>query len=380
MSNGIKVRLLLVVVLFSSFAMTFAQDTPFQVEVVVSVARMRWGPGPTFVVQHYANAGHALTVLEVDSTSNPPWTWYNARTPSNVVAWIRADLVRLATGAAAVVPQVHNPTGTYPVAFDNLCNTAIFRPCQDGTDFLLWQAGYWAFDRYDHWEHGGWNLDIVYHQNPCKLNRLCSTKEEWDAGRLEAELLAITATPEATITPFAVEVTVVKEIEIDVVWETLDRATTAKQLLGRSSVDPSPPGELYNPPLEPLRNKISTGSLYGEFRFNRESVTVSCQYWHNARKEPTEFVKSREFSVNIKKLGDELDCKNRNFNDDIDDDDVVSRQWKITVARSYTGRGQIRNVSWKLSATYGVEPNAECVSATTGEFNNTGPCKLNFGR
>ena len=256
--------------------------------------------------------------------------------------------------------------------------TAIFRPCQDGTDFLLWQAGYWAFDRYDHWEHGGWNLDIVYHQNPCKLNRLCSTKEEWDAGRLEAELLAITATPEATITPFAVEVTVVKEIEIDVVWETLDRATTAKQLLGRSSVDPSPPGELYNPPLEPLRNKISTGSLYGEFRFNRESVTVSCQYWHNARKEPTEFVKSREFSVNIKKLGDELDCKNRNFNDDIDDDDVVSRQWKITVARSYTGRGQIRNVSWKLSATYGVEPNAECVSATTGEFNNTGPCKLNL--
>ncbi len=218
MSNGIKVRLLLVAVLFSSFAMTFAQDTPFQVEVVVSVARMRWGPGPTFVVQHYANAGHALTVLEVDSTSNPPWTWYYARTPSNVVAWIRADLVRLATGAAAVVPQVENPTGTYPVAFDNLCNTDIFRSCQDGTDFLLWQAGYWAFDRYEHWERGGWNLDIVYHQNPCKLDRLCSTKEEWDAGRLEAEVgLLVTATPEGTITPFVVTVVSTKT---EVVWVT----------------------------------------------------------------------------------------------------------------------------------------------------------------
>ncbi len=240
MSNGIKVILLLVAVLFSSFAMTFAQDTPFQVEVVVSVARMRWGPGPTFVVQHYANAGHALTVLEVDSTSNPPWTWYYARTPSNVVAWIRADLVRLATGAAAVVPQVENPTGTYPVAFDNLCNTAIFRSCQDGTDFLLWQAGYWAFDRYEHWERGGWNLDIVYHQNPCKLDRLCSTKEEWDAGRLEAELLAITATPEGTITPFVV--TVVSTKVVEVVWTTLIGSEITR-LPGRSAGV-----ENYNPP------------------------------------------------------------------------------------------------------------------------------------
>ena len=187
MSNGIKFTFLLSVILIVMFSMTFAQGVPFQAEVTVSVARMRWGPGPAYVVQHYANLGHVLTVLEADAESDPPWTWYYARTPSGVESWIRGDLIRR-TDAPVPVVRVDAPTGTYPVADNNLCNTTLFRPCQDGTDHDLWEAGYWANDRYDHWEHGGWNLDIVYHQNACKANRLCTTKEQWDAGRVEAEL------------------------------------------------------------------------------------------------------------------------------------------------------------------------------------------------
>ena len=129
------------------------------------------------------------------------------------------------------VVRVDAPTGTYPVADNNLCNTTLFRPCQDGTDHDLWEAGYWANDRYDHWEHGGWNLDIVYHQNQCKSNQLCTTKEAWDAGRVEAELLAVTATPEVTLTPFGIKVTV--EVEVRTVWETL-YWYSAGQVLGPS--------------------------------------------------------------------------------------------------------------------------------------------------
>ena len=176
MSNGIKFTFLLSVILIVMFSMTFAQGVPFQAEVTVSVARMRWGPGPAYVVQHYANLGHVLTVLEADAESDPPWTWYYARTPSGVESWIRGDLIRR-TDAPVPVVRVDAPTGTYPVADNNLCNTTLFRPCQDGTDHDLWEAGYWANDRYDHWEHGGWNLDIVYHQNACKANPLCTTKE-----------------------------------------------------------------------------------------------------------------------------------------------------------------------------------------------------------
>ena len=321
--------------------MTFAQDTPFQVEVVVSVARMRWGPGPTFVVQHYANAGHALTVLEVDSTSNPPWTWYYARTPSNVVAWIRADLVRLATGAAAVVPQVENPTGTYPVAFDNLCNTAIFRSCQDGTDFLLWQAGYWAFDRYEHWERGGWNLDVVYHQNPCKLDRLCSTKEEWDAGRLEAQVLAVTPTPEVTLTPFVV--TVVSTKEVPVVWTKVDGIPAFSPLVATALLAPT--------------NIEESGNIVGRIRFRSESVKVTCQYWHNVGQDPdADYVKS-----SVKRV--------TNFDDDeyqeqcrggLDEGGIVARHWVITLTRRYNTGFGVSDFSWKLTATFGDDEPTEC--------------------
>ena len=79
MSNGIKFTFLLSVILIVMFSMTFAQGVPFQAEVTVSVARMRWGPGPAYVVQHYANLGHVLTVLEADAESDPPWTWYYAQ-------------------------------------------------------------------------------------------------------------------------------------------------------------------------------------------------------------------------------------------------------------------------------------------------------------
>ena len=329
--------------------MTFAQDTPFQVEVVVSVARMRWGPGPTFVVQHYANAGHALTVLEVDSTSNPPWTWYNARTPSNVVAWIRADLVRLATGAAAVVPQVENPTGTYPVAFDNLCNTDIFRSCQDGTDFLLWQAGYWAFDRYEHWERGGWNLDVVYHQNPCKLDRLCSTKEEWDAGRVEAELTYSTATPEGTLTPFVV--TVVSTKLVRTVWTNVD---------GIPAISPLKEDALLAP-----ANIEESGSIVGRIQFRSESVKVTCQYWHNVGQDAdTDYVKSSVSRVtNFDDDDDEYQeqCRGR-----LDEDGIVARHWVITLTRSYNTGFGVRDFSWKLTATFGTdEPGANCATSPT---------------
>ena len=365
MSNGIKFTFLLSVILIVMFSMTFAQGVPFQAEVTVSVARMRWGPGPAYVVQHYANLGHVLTVLEADAESDPPWTWYYARTPSGVESWIRGDLIRR-TDAPVPVVRVDAPTGTYPVADNNLCNTTLFRPCQDGTDHDLWEAGYWANDRYDHWEHGGWNLDIVYHQNQCKLNRLCTTREAWDAARVEAELLAVTATPEVTLTPFGIEVTV--EVEVPTVWTNLT-ADEAKQVLQHISYHPpKTPDNVYTPPAE--LKTTADGSIFGAFRFDRESVTVTCQYWY--RTGSGALIKSRVFRVDLNKLpedpnvdGDENDrsqvkCRSRSGSEYAEEDDVVARRWAITLNRSYSGRGQIRSVSWRLTATNGPAKTDEC--------------------
>ncbi len=363
MSNGIKFTFLLSVILIVMFSMTFAQGVPFQAEVTVSVARMRWGPGPAYVVQHYANLGHVLTVLEADAESDPPWTWYYARTPSGVESWIRGDLIRR-TDAPVPVVRVDAPTGTYPVADNNLCNTTLFRPCQDGTDHDLWEAGYWANDRYDHWEHGGWNLDIVYHQNQCKANRLCTTKEQWDAGRVEAELLAVTATPEVTLTPFGIKVTV--EVEVPTVWTTLT-TDEAKQVLQHISYYPTKDADnVYTPPAE-LRTEAN-GSIFGEFRFERESITVNCQYWYRSSGSMA-LIKSKAFRVDLKKLPGE------STNDGGDDDDshvkclrdsnnvlepsVVARRWEITLKRTYSGRGQIRSVSWRLTVAYGADEPAD---------------------
>ena len=163
------------------------RTVPFQVEVLPQTANMRWCPG-NCRVKHFANAGHILTVLEVDTESDPPWTWYRARTPSGVDAWIRYDLVRRRPDAVPVAqPQQQEVVEPFPVVPDNFCNTALFRSCRHGSEHDLWQAGYWAKNRYDHWERGGWNLDIVYHLNPCKAQRICSSREQWDAGLIEAE-------------------------------------------------------------------------------------------------------------------------------------------------------------------------------------------------
>ncbi len=365
MSNRVNFKLLMAAVLFLVSTMTFAQDVPFQVQVVAQVARMRWGPGPTFVVQHYANSGHVLTILEVDSTSDPPWTWYYARTPSNVQSWIRSDLVRRdISGTAAQVSN--NPTGSYPVVFDNLCNTTLFRPCQEGTDHLLWQAGYWAFDRYDTWEHDGRNLDIVFHENPCKADRLCSTREQWDAGLLEAQLLAGTATPDGTLTPVAIQVTRIVETVVEVIWVTLEEDDAGK-LLERDGTTPS---DLYDPPAQLWTGTgVGQGTLIGNFRFERVSdPDVTCQFWHNADQDvETDFIKSSVFNVRDFVGGDDdpddVECISGNIDDTDTDSDVVARQWKIKINRRYRGEGRIRNVSWNLTATYGVdEPDEECAT------------------
>ena len=359
MSNGIKFVFLLSVILIVMFSMTFAQDTPFNAEVIVESARMRWGPGPAYAVQHYAGLGHILTVLQADAESDPPWTWYYARTPSGVQSWIRGDLVRRATGAAA---RVDIPTGTFPVVENNLCNTAIFRRCQDGTDHDLWTAGWWANDRYNHWETGGWNLDVVYHHNPCKSDRLCTTREQWDAGLIEAQGIAGSLTPEPTWTPVYIRVT--SEVEIPTTWEILSSAAANQVLEGITYVG-SAANNVYIPPAE-LRTS-SDGSIFGEFRFSQESIVVTCQYWYLGSSGA--LIKSGVFRVDLNRLPE---TASEDGNDDdrshvrclkdgknVMEDDVVARQWKFTLNRAYSGRGEIRGVSWRLTASYGIdEPTA----------------------
>jgi len=367
-SNGIKFVFLLSVILIVMFSMTFAQDVPFNAEVIVETARMRWGPGPAYTVQHYANLGHVLTILEADTESNPPWTWYRARTPSGVESWIRGDLVRRATGAAA---RVDMPTGTFPVLENNLCNDDIlFRRCQDGTDHDLWQAGYWANDRYDHWETGGWDLNIVYHNNPCKSDRLCTTREDWDAGAQEAALIVASLTPEATWTPVVIHVT--SEVEVSTDWTTFNGANLQLTDSGNGAAS------IYTPPVE-IKTQ-DDGSIIGGFRFNSESVSANCQYWHNADQDTqTDYVKSGVFGVNLGRFRVALDTKDRTEADraraladsrvrcisgNIAESDIVARRWEITITRSYSGLGRIGNVSWRLAATFGAdEPADACATA-----------------
>ena len=206
MWNRLPFILLVTGILLVLLSLTSAQDVPFQVEVIPQSARLRWGPGTSYSIQHYANAGHILLVLEVDTESDAPWTWYYARTPSGVQSWIRSDLVRRRDDVP-MAQRVNNPTGTYPVMENNLCNTDLFRSCQDGTDHQLWEAGYWARNRYDTWERDGRNLNVVFYLNPCRAERICTTREQWDAGMTETSNLALTLTPEATQTPFVITAT-----------------------------------------------------------------------------------------------------------------------------------------------------------------------------
>ena len=363
MSNGIKFVLLLSAILVVMFSLAFAQAEPFQAEVLVQTARMRWGPGSAFAVQHYANLGHVLTVLEADAESDPPWTWYYARTASGVQSWIRGDLIRRTDAAVPIEARPDNPTGSYPVIDNNLCNTSLFRACQDGTDHGLWEAGYWANDRYDHWERGGWNLDIVYHQNPCKADRVCTTREQWDEGHQEAQTLAATATPDLTMTPVVIQQTV--EVGVREVWTKFNGANL--QLTGTGSA-----ASIYTPPSE-IRTQDG-GSIIGGFRFNSESISVNCKYWHKADRVPaTDYVESGLFSVNLARLrvadntlgtpeeraralaDSQVECISGN----IAEIDVVARRWQITISRSYSGLGRIGNVSWRLTATFGADEPAE---------------------
>ena len=345
MSNGIKFVFLLSVILIVMFSLTFAQDLPFNAEVIVESARMRWGPGPAYSVQHYAGLGHVLTILEADTESDPPWTWYYARTPSGVQSWIRGDLVRRATGAAAVVDL---PTGTYPVVENNLCNDPIYRRCQDGTDHDLWTSGYWAHDRYNHWETGGWNLNVVYHNNPCKSDRLCTTREQWDAGAIEAVPIAGSLTPEATWTPVVIRVT--SEVEIPTTWQTLEVTGSSVTIAGNTV-------PLYDPPRE-MRSGTD-GSIIGGFRFNSESVRVTCQYWHNADLAPgADPVESGKFSVSSFRAVEDADKVNC-ISGNIREENVTQRQWEITLTRSYSGSGRITGVSWTVTATIRADSDPE---------------------
>ncbi|MCY4017941.1 MAG: SH3 domain-containing protein [Chloroflexi bacterium] len=360
MSNGIKFVFLLSVILIVMFSLTFAQDLPFNAEVIVESARMRWGPGPAYSVQHYAGLGHVLTILEADSESNPPWTWYYARTPSGVQSWIRGDLVRQATGAAAVVDL---PTGTFPVVENNLCNDPIYRRCQDGTDHDLWTSGYWAHDRYHHWETGGWNLNVVYHNNPCKSDRLCTTREQWDAGALEAVPIAGSLTPEPTWTPVVIRQTVVGPRQL---WQTLTGTTGDPVRLLHRTVDAT---ELYDPPPE-IKTGGATSSIIGGFRLNSESVSATCLYWYLT--ESDALVGPVRVGVNISRLPEDTAedpehvSQVRCFNSEIAEDDVVARKWEITLSRSYSGFGAISVHRWRLTATIGSEPPDVCTRTTCG--------------
>ena len=361
MSKRLAFVLIIVAVLFVLLTMAFAQDVPFHAEVLAQTARMRWGPGPTFAVQHYANAGHILLVLEVDADSDPPWTWYYARTPSGAQSWIRADLVRRRDGDVPVQQRVSNPTGNYPVRDNNLCNTNLFRPCQEGADFQLWEAGYWANDRYNHWESGGWDLNVVFYMNPCRSDRVCPRREDWDSGRLEAEMRALTQTPDATLTPLVVTVVVTGEAGVTEYWVTTTDNAVAQLLLDQTGTTSA---NLYTPPhgLYPGGTGVTQ---WGEFILNSESISVDCYYWHNAFGE--ENVKSGRFGVILDRLLERTADSRPNAEDitasrlncvsgNIQEPQVVARQWKITVSRSYSGRSQIGRIHWRLEATYGDAP------------------------
>ena len=126
-------------------------------------------------------------------------------------------------------------------------------------------------------------------------------------------------------------------------------------------------GELYLPPAR----IPASGTIIGQFRFVRESIAVHCWYWHNADQVPTtKYVKVGPIRINVDAgsfmaTDAQLNCINNN----VDEADVVARQWKITMERRYTPAARIRDVSWKLTAWYAFdedeEPDDTCAGGTT---------------
>jgi hypothetical protein len=195
-----------------------------------------------------------------------------------------------------------------------------------------------------------------------------------DAGLLEAEVLAVTRTPEATLTPLVVTVVVTGEAGAPEFW-VRTTGSGAALLLGREDTD------LYTPPsgLFPEGTDITR---WGEFILNSESIRVDCYYWHNAYGE--ENVKSGRFGVNLGRLLERTDDSRPNDEDIAASNlncgsesavanSIIARQWKISVSRNYSGRNQIGAIHWRLEATYGNEPTSPtdttCGSTCTTEMN-----------
>lgn len=378
-----------------------AQDTPSAVEVIVPSARMRYGPGLEHSVQHYANQGHILTVLSVDRTSDAPSVWYNVRTPSGVETWIRADLARvvqqtsgLGVGdrnvrpqpqaqATALPPTPAGPTqlsgGTHPVLSDNLCNTALFRRCQDGADHALWLSGYWAKDRYDTWQREGRRLDIVYMLNPCRFERDCPTKEQWEQGRVYIENLLNIATPVAQPTPTRAPRTIDDDEEepteiapLTVNWVALTGDEPGGLPWQDINDDYDDTADLFNPPHE----IFDGATLLGRFRYNGETITFTCRFWHNVGRDRDEFTVVGPTTITNFPATETIEAL-RCLSDGINEAQVISRQWHIKIDRRYGGENEVRSVKWTLEGTYGVEPTTACLVADPGRTRDaSGPCVI----
>lgn len=355
-----------------------------EVEVIVQSARMRRGPSLTYAVQHYANSGHGLKVLETNATTDPPWTWYFTETPSGARAWIRADLVRrLATTMsvgvrnATVVRQEQqnvdsNPNNNpFPVVSNNLCNTPLFRSCRDGSEHTLWEAGYWAKDRYDKWQRDGVNLHIAFTMNACRTSQICPSWEAWELGRQAA--VRIYPPPSASV-PAATPPKQTdeesrkdddkkeKEIEpLNVNW----LALVGEEIGGLPWTGYSEITHLFNPPYE-----VKDGAtILGRFKYNGETVRFTCQFWHNAGRDATDFALVGPKTISSFPADGDLKC----LDNHIAEAQVMASQWYIKIERRYGSEGAVRNVKWTLEGTYGVKPVAACVGSDR-LHDTTGPC------
>ena len=150
-------------------------------------------------------------------------------------------------------------------------------------------------------------------------------------------------------------------------------------------------GPLYTPPDAIATGGLESGTYLGRFQFNRERISVTCRFWHRVGvDDEDDAIGSGSISVDLRDLRDEADPQTLVLQTEadnpehesrltclhgsnVDDSDVVARQWRITVRRDYSGRGRISGVSWTLTATVGSSAPAEC-TATAGDS----PCIKTF--